>query len=55
MIKSKFGGKLSSKTERAQMNEALCKVLCHNVCVVIQSIYELGLEVEFMGKNESCP
>jgi hypothetical protein len=28
----------------AQINEALCKVLCHNLSVVIQSMYELGVE-----------
>ena len=22
----------------AQVNEALCKVLCHNICVIIQSM-----------------
>jgi transposase len=32
MIKSKFGDALRSKTETAQINEALCKVLCHNLC-----------------------
>ena len=31
MIKSKFGEKLSSKTHTAQVNEALCKVLYHNI------------------------
>ncbi|OLE52208.1 MAG: hypothetical protein AUG51_19070 [Acidobacteria bacterium 13_1_20CM_3_53_8] len=50
MIKSRFGERLRSKTERAQINEALCKVLCHNICVVIQSIHELGIEVEFIGR-----
>ncbi|MBD0373820.1 MAG: transposase [Pyrinomonadaceae bacterium] len=55
MIKSKFGERLRSKTETAQMNEALTKVLCHNICCVIQSIFELGLEVEFMGKSPICP
>lgn len=55
MIKSKFGERLRSKSEQAQINEALCKVVCHNICVVIQSIHELGLEVEFMGKNMNCP
>jgi hypothetical protein len=29
MIKSKFGQRLRSKTLTAQVNEALCKVLCH--------------------------
>jgi transposase len=47
MIKSKFGERLRCKTETAQVNEALCKVLCHNLCVVIQSMYELGVEPDF--------
>jgi transposase len=47
MIKSKFGQRLRSKTLTAQINEALCKVLCHNLCVVIQSVHELGIEAEF--------
>jgi transposase len=47
MIKAKFGERLRSKTERAQVNEALCKILCHNLCVVIQSMYELGIEPVF--------
>jgi transposase len=47
MIKSKFGQRLRSKSLTAQINEALCKVLCHNLCVVIQSVHELGIEAEF--------
>jgi transposase len=47
MIKSKFGERLRSKTEVAQTNEVLCKILCHNLCVVVQSIYELGIESNF--------
>lgn len=39
MIKAKFGQRLRSKTLTAQINEALCKVLCHNLCVVIQSVH----------------
>jgi transposase len=50
MIKAKFGERLRSKTETAQINEALCKVLCHNLCVVIQSMYELGVEPEFTSE-----
>jgi transposase len=47
MIKSKFGDRVRCKTETAKVNEALCKVLCHNICCLIQSIYELGIEVDF--------
>jgi len=47
MIKAKFGGSVRSKSAVAQVNEVLCKVLCHNICVLIQSIYELGLEPTF--------
>jgi hypothetical protein len=28
---------LRSKTKTAQINEALCKVLCHNICCLIWS------------------
>jgi transposase len=47
MIKAKFGERIRSKTRRAQVNEALCKVLCHNLCCLIQSMYELGIEIDF--------
>jgi len=47
MIKAKFGGSVRAKTPVAQVNEVLCKVLCHNICVLIQSVYELGLEPTF--------
>ena len=47
MIKAKFGDDLRSKTERAQINEALCKILCHNLCCLIQSMFELGLKPKF--------
>jgi len=50
MIKAKFGERLRSKTETAQVNEALCKVRCHNLCVVIQSMYELGIAPEFTSE-----
>jgi hypothetical protein len=47
MIKGKFGGNLRSKTYQAQENELLCKILCHNICCLIQSIYELSIEPTF--------
>ncbi len=47
MIKSKFGGRVRSKTWHAKVNEALCKVLCHNIYVLIHSMYELGIDPTF--------
>ena len=47
MIKTKFGDSLRSKSQTAQINELLCKILCHNICVVIQEINELGVKAEF--------
>ena len=47
MIKAKFGDALRSRTRTAQINEALCKVLCHNICCLIQSMFELGLKPKF--------
>lgn len=52
MIKAKFGGFLRSKTFTAQANEALCKILCHNLCCLIQSAYELGTEAAFWTAEE---
>ncbi|HEV3476738.1 MAG TPA: hypothetical protein VG127_04570 [Rubrobacteraceae bacterium] len=35
MIKGKFGSALRSKSDTGQINEVLCKVLAHNICVLI--------------------
>jgi transposase len=51
MIKSKFGDSLRSKTKTAQINEALCKILCHNLCCLIQSMFELNLKPEFWAEE----
>ena len=53
MIKAKFGGSLRSKNPAAQVNEALVKILCHNICVLIQAMYALGVEPEF-GADLTC-
>ncbi len=51
MIKGKFGDSVRAKTPTAQVNEVLAKVLCHNVCVLIQSICELGIEPTFWAET----
>ena len=52
MIKAKFGERLRSKTEIAQTNEVLLKVLCHNICCLIRSMSELGLEPTFWADDD---
>jgi len=47
MIKTKHGDGLRSKTEVAGRNEVLCKILCHNLCVNISAMYELGIQPAF--------
>src|SRR3989344_4638497 len=50
MIKSKFGDSVRSKTWTAQVNEVLCKVICHNIYCVIMEIQGLGIEADFDRK-----
>ena len=38
MIKKKFGETLKSKTWTSQVNELLCKVICHNICILIAEL-----------------
>lgn len=49
MIKRKFGDFLRSKTNTAMVNEVLCKVLCHNIVVLIHEMHELGIEPAFQA------
>lgn len=36
-------------TTTAMKNEVLCKLLCHNICCLIMSQFELGIEPVFWG------
>ena len=49
MIKAKFGGSLRSKNPEAQVNEVLVKILCHNICVLIQTCTPSGLSQISVG------
>jgi transposase len=55
MIKRKFGNSLRSKTKTAQVNEALCKILCHNLCCLIQSMFEFQVQPDFWKEEELTP
>ncbi len=47
MMKRKFGVYVRARNSLAQENEVLCKALCHNICVLIQEMFELGIKVDF--------
>ena len=51
MIKAKFGGAVRSKTPVAQVNEVLVKILCHNIVVLVQSMFELGVMPVFWAQG----
>jgi transposase len=55
MIKAKFGDSVRSKSDTGQINEALAKVLCHNICVLVQAIHELGIEPNFGAEFPFAP
>jgi transposase len=51
MMKCKFRDGLRSKTDVAMVNETLCRVLCHNLVVLIHEMHELGIDpVSWSGK-----
>jgi hypothetical protein len=45
MIKAKFRDHVRSKTPVAMVNEVLCKIICHNICVLVQEAHDLGIDV----------
>ena len=50
MVKGKFGDSVRSKSDTGMINEVLAKILCHNICVLIQAIHELGIEPNFCAQ-----
>jgi hypothetical protein len=47
IMKRKFGDSLRSKTDMAMTNETLCRILCHNLIVLIHEMHELGIDLAF--------
>jgi transposase len=54
MVKRKFGDSVRSKDDTGMVNEVLCKVLAHNLCVLNLAECELGIESVFTA-NEPKP
>jgi len=53
MIRAKFWNRLASKGKTHRSMRALCKVLCHNICCLIQSKFELNVKPEFWSDAEA--
>ena len=49
-VKRKFGGAVRSKSYTAQVNEILCKLLCHNLSCLVLAMHELGIAPSFVEK-----
>ncbi len=48
MIKTKFGEFVKAKNDIAQENEILVKILCHNICVLIQEMFLQNVDINFL-------
>jgi transposase len=48
-VKRKFSDSVRSKSEHAMKNEVLCKLLCHNLTVLIHEMYESGLDANLLS------
>src|SRR5262249_28521663 len=44
MVKGLFRDHVRSRTVAGMANEGLWKILCHNPCCLIHSIFELGIQ-----------
>ena len=53
MVKAKFRDNVRSKTDTAMKNEVLAKILCHNICCLIMSQCELGIEPVFWSEERA--
>ena len=51
-VKRKFGDAVRSKLPTAMVNEVLAKLICNNLCCVILSQIELGIEAEFWQNED---
>jgi hypothetical protein len=53
MIKQRFGDFVMTKNNLSQTNEILARILCHNICVLIQEIYLSNIEIDFINSAKS--
>ncbi len=53
MVKRCYGNHLRMRTETSQINEVLMKCLCHNLSVLVQESFELGLNIDLKNCAET--
>lgn len=53
-VKRKFGHSIKARTPVAMVNETYSKFICNNLCAVILSQIELGVEAEFWPKSDDA-
>jgi Transposase DDE domain/SWIM zinc finger len=53
-LKRKLGESVKSKSDIAQRNEVLAKVLAYNLTVLVAAFYELGIAAEFTTADDDC-
>lgn len=53
MVKRKFGDSVRSRTDVAMVNEVYCKLIAHNLCVLVQEVHELGIAPEFWKNQDT--
>jgi hypothetical protein len=51
MVKAKFGDTVRARADVAMRNEALAKLVCHNIACLVSGIYQLGIEPTFWGEE----
>ena len=56
MVKQRFGAHLMTRKFTANVNELKAKFLCHNICVLIQEIFERNITIDFSAcvKKVQC-
>lgn len=54
-VKKKFGDFVNAKEETAQTNEILCKIICHNICMLIQELFLSDIEIDFNSCAKCFP
>lgn len=44
---------METKNWTSQANEVLCKIVCHNICVLIMEIENLGITAQLLNEKSS--